>query len=99
MANNPNNVEATTDAVEQMEVDPSYLQLVTAIIKNSGTTINDMLQTAGRTPGDNPTEGDIQYLGNLFRERMVFSNDPLIAARQLDAENEAKRRRAEMAAD
>ena len=66
MANNPNNVEAAADAVEQMEVDPNYLQLVTAILKNSGTTINDMLQTAGITSGDNPTEGDIQYLGNLF---------------------------------
>ena len=81
MANNPNNVDAAANAVEQMEVDPSYVQLVTAIIKNSRTTLNDMLQSAGRIPGENPTEGDIQYLGSLFRERMVFSNDPLIAAR------------------
>ena len=80
-----------------MEVDPSYMDLMKSVILHSRTNRDDLLQATGRAPGENPTQGDMHRLGLMFREKVIFSSGPLIIARQLDAENDATRRRNEVA--
>ena len=100
----PDNVAAAAaahlpaDADKPMEVDVGYMDLICPVVQHSGTTRNDLLRAAGREPGEDPTVGDMIRLGHMFCDRVVLSTDPLLVARQLDAEKDATRRRNEMAA-
>ena len=90
---------ADADLDEPMDVDPHYLSMMKVVLFHSGTNIEDLLRTAGRKPGEDPTMGDLQNLGLQFRDRMILSHEASLNARQIDADDDATRRRGEMAAD
>ena len=68
-----------------MDADPNYLALMKSVIWHSKTSVEDLLRAAGREPRDDPTQGDMKSLGDMFR-------DSVLNARQLDAEDDATRR-------
>ena len=82
-----------------MEVDPQLMDLMKTVMLYSGTTVEDVLRTIGRKPGEDPTVGDMQHLGELFTNRLILSSEAALNARQIEADDEAARRRREMAAD
>ena len=57
---------ADLDVDELMDVDPQLMDLMKAVMLYSGTTVEDVLRTIGRKPGEDPTVGDMQHLGELF---------------------------------
>ena len=74
-----------------MDVDPNYLALMKSVIWYSKTSVEDLLQAAGREPRDDPTQGDMKRLGDMFRKKVILSPDLVLNARQLDAEDDATR--------
>ena len=101
----PDNVAAATAAAndiplpsEPMVVDNGVLDILRSVAHHSGFTVDLRLRAAGREPGEDPTMGDMARLGQIFSEK-VFGTDQLLVARQLEAEEDANRRRTEMAAD
>ena len=65
-----------------------------AMAHHGGVTLYLLLPAAGREPGKDPTTGDMIRLGQIFRDR-VLGTDQLLVACQLDAEKDANRRRNE----
>ena len=70
---NPNPVDGAAAALpadfnddEPMEVDPQLMELMKTALIYSGTTVEDILRTVGRKPGEDPTVGDMQHLGERF---------------------------------
>ena len=86
----PNHVEAAY-ADEPMDVDPNYLSLMKSVLWYSKTSAADLLRAAGRRPRDDPTQGDMKRLGDMFREKVILSPDLVLNACQLDAEDDATR--------
>ena len=90
---------ADVDIDEPMDVDPQVMELVKVALGHSLTTVEDLRRTVGRKPGEDLTIGDMQYLGELFTNRLILSPEVALNARQIEADDEAARRRREMAAD
>ena len=84
---------------EAMEVDPGAWELMKTALMYSRTTTADLLRTVGRKPDEVPTQGDMQHLGELLTNRLILSAETALTARQVEADDEAARRRREMAAD
>ena len=87
------------DHVEAMDVDPQASLVILKALKYSGATTADLLRTVGRKPDEVLTEGDMQHLGELFTNCLILSTEAALNARQIEADDEAARRRREMAAD
>ena len=103
---NPNPVDGAAYALpadvngdEPMEVDPLVTEMITGAVKAIRLTANDLLRAVGRKPGESPTQGDVQHLGDLMWNRLIISPETAINARQIEADDEAARRRREMAAN
>ena len=84
---------ADVDVDEPMDVDPQLMDLMKFMMHYSGTNVEDLLRTIGRKPGENPTVGDMQNLGDLFNNRMILSSEAALNALQIQAEDDAARRR------
>ena len=54
------------DVDKPMDVDPQVMELMKTALMYSHTTVEDLLRTIGRKPGEDPTVGDMQHLGELF---------------------------------
>ena len=100
---NPNPVDGAAARLpadvngEAMEVDPGAWELMKTALMYSRTTTADLLRTVGRKPGEVLTDGDLQLLGELITNRLIFSSEATLNARQAEAEDEAARLRREMA--
>ena len=62
---------ADFDVDEPMDVDPRVVEMVTTALMYSRTTAEDLLRTVGRKPGEDPTVGDMQHLGELFTNTLT----------------------------
>ena len=103
---NPNPVDgaaarlpADVNDDEAMEVDTQVTEMMNTALMYCRPTANDLLRLVGRKPGEIPTQGDMQHLGELVMNRLIFSSEATLTARQIEADDEAARRRREMAAD
>ena len=90
---------ARLPADESMEVDTQVTEMMNTALMYCRPTANDLLRLVGRKPGEIPTQGDMQHLGELIMNRLIFSSEATLTARQIEADDEAARRRREMAAD
>ena len=90
---------ADFDIDEPMDVDPQVMELMKVAMGHSRPTVEDIRRTVGRKPGEDITMGDMQYLGEMITNRLILSPEVALNARQIEAEDEAARRRREMAAD
>ena len=73
---------------EAMDVDPRAMEMVKTALMYSRTTTADLLRTVGRKPGEVPTQGDMQHLGELFTNRLILSAETALTARQVEADDE-----------
>ena len=88
---------ADVDIDEPMDVDPQVMELMKVGLGHSLPTVEDLRRTVGRKPGEDITMGDMQYLGEMITNRLILSPEVALNARQIEAEDEAARRRREMA--
>ena len=103
---NDNDVDAAANAAnaagdlpqpEPMDVDPVLVNMFKGIAIKAGLTADMVRETANRAPGEAVTTGDLSWIGQLIKER-VLTKDALLDARRLEQEADTQRRRAEMAA-
>ena len=85
---NPNPVDGAAYALpadvngdEPMEVDPLVTEMITGAVKAIRLTANDLLRAVGRKPGESPTQGDVQHLGDLVWNRLLISPETAVNAR------------------
>ena len=84
---------ADVDVNEPMDVDPQVMELVKVALMHSRTNVEDLRRTIGRKPGEDITMGDMQYLGEMITNRLILSPEVALNARQIEADDEAARRR------
>ena len=87
---NPNPVDgaaarlpADVDVDEAMEVDARVTEMWNTALMYSRPTADDLLRLVGRKPGDTPTQGDMQFLGGLITNRLIFFTPNLLPAESL----------------
>ena len=81
-----------------MEVDDELLVVLKEIAVRGKLTLEDIRGYTRREPGEAMTTGDMTDLGQMIKEK-VLTADKRLAARQLEAETDSTRRRAEMATE
>ena len=81
-----------------MDVDNDVMDMLRAIAIQGRFTTNQLRRAAGQEPGEPVTTGDMTRLGQMFRDK-VLDTVQLIVARRLEADEDATRRRTEMAAN
>ena len=92
---------STGDSTQQpvpMEVEGEVIDVLSMIAANAHLTADMLRSAVHKAPGEHFTTGDIAALGQMFRTKVLVT-DPVIASRRAEAEEDALRRRTEMAAE